>query len=129
MKRISLPVFLFLLSFSSFAQPNYNITDPEKEFKEAKEFFVKEEFSLAYPLLKALRDKYPENTQSSHAYLNQDLEYYYIVCGLKLNYSVAEDAAHRFIDAANNEPRQQLMSYHLAKYYFGKGDFARAVVF
>src|ERR1019366_6200681 len=35
----------------------------------------------------------------------------------------------RFIDAANNEPRQQMMSYHLAKYYFTKNDFARAVVF
>ncbi|MGH2564035.1 MAG: tetratricopeptide repeat protein, partial [Ginsengibacter sp.] len=107
----------------------YNITDPEKNFKEAKDFFIKDEYSLAYPLLKGLRDKYPENTESNHAYLNQDLEYYYIVCGLKLNQEVAEDEAHRFIDAANNEPRQQMMSYHLAKYYFTKNDFAKAAIF
>ena len=129
MNRLLLPVAFLLLTLSCFSQANYNITDPEKNFKEAKEFFIKDEYSLAYPLLKTLRDKYPENTQSSHAYLNQDLEYYYIVCGLKLNQEVAENEAHRFIDAANNEPRQQMMSYHLAKYYFTKNDFARAVVF
>src|SRR5664279_1064477 len=129
MTRLIFPVAFLLLSVSCFSQPNFNNTDPEKDYKEAKEFFIKDQYSLAYPILKALKDKYPENTQSSHAYLNQDLEYYYIVCGLKLNQPVAEDAAHRFIDAANNEPRQQIMSFHLAKYYFTKNDFARAVVF
>ena len=129
MNRLLFPIALLLLSLSCFSQANYNVTDPEKEYKEAKEFFIKDEYSLAYPLLKSLRDQYPENTQSSHAYINQDIEYYYIVCGLKLNQAVAEDEAHRFVDAANNEPRQQMMSYHLAKYYFTRNDFARAVVY
>src|SRR5665647_2191614 len=117
MNRLFFPIALLLLSVSCFSQTNYNITDPEKDYKEAKEFFIKDEFSLAYPLFKALQDKYPENTQSSHSYINQDVEYYYIVCGLKLNQSVAEDEAKRFINAADNEPRQQIMSYYLAKYY------------
>ncbi|MEO8765214.1 MAG: tetratricopeptide repeat protein [Ginsengibacter sp.] len=129
MNRIFFPAVLICFCLPCFSQPNFNVTDPEKDFKEAKEYFIKDEFSLAYPLLRSLKDKYPENTQSSHAYLNQDVEYYYIVCGLKLNQPVAEDAAHRFIDAANNEPRQQIMSFHLAKYYFTRNDFARAVVF
>ncbi len=129
MIRLFLPLAFFVLSLSCFSQPNYNVTDPEKNFKEAKDYFIKGEYSLAYPLLKPLKDKYPDNTQSSHAYLNQDIDYYYIVCGLKLNQSVAEDAAQRFIDAANNEARQQIMSYNLAKYYFIKNDFARAVVY
>ena len=129
MNRILFPLAFLLLSLTCFSQANYSVTDPEKDYKEAKDFFIKDEYSLAYPLLKSLKDKYPENTQSSHAYLNQDIEYYYIVCGLKLNQEVAEDDAKRFVDAANNEPRQQMMSFHLAKYYFTKNDFARAVVF
>src|SRR5664279_5384983 len=129
MNRLFLPFAFLLFSLSGYCQANYNVTDPEKDFKEAKEFFIKDEYSLAYPLLKTLRDKYPENTQSSHAYLNQDVEYYYIVCGLKLAQPVAEDAAHRFVADADNEPRQQMMSFHLARYYFIKNDFARAVVF
>jgi tetratricopeptide (TPR) repeat protein len=129
MSRFFLPIAFTLLSASCFAQANYNVTDPEKNFKDAREYFMKGEYTLAYPLLKPLLDKYPENTKSSHAYLNSDIEYYYIVCELKMNHEVAEDAAKRFINSANNEPRQQLMSFHLAQYYFTRNDFARAVVY
>ena len=62
MTRFFLPIAFMLLSVSCFSQANYNVTDPEKNFKEAKEFFIKGEYSLAYPLLKPLLDKYPENT-------------------------------------------------------------------
>ena len=57
------------------------------------------------------------------------MEYYYIVCGLKLNQEIAEDAAKRFIDATDNEPRQQLMSFYLAQYYFTKNDYASAITY
>ena len=129
MTRLFLPLVFMILSAPCFSQANYFVTNPQKKFKEAEDLFIKGEYSLAYPLLKPLLDKYPENTKSSHAYLNQDVEYYYIVCELKLNQQVAEDAAKSFVDAANNEPRQQLMSFHLAQYYFTRNDFARAVVY
>ncbi len=96
MTRFFLPLVFTILSAPCFSQANYFITDPQKKFKEAEDLFIKGEYSLAYPLLKPLLDKYPENTKSSHAYLNQDVEYYYIVCELKLNQSVAEDAAKTF---------------------------------
>jgi TolA-binding protein len=118
-----------LLSATCFSQANYSVVDPQKNFKEAEYYFIKGEYSLAYPLLKPLLDQYPENTKSKHAYLNQDVEYYFVVCELKLNQSIAEEAAIRFIDAANNEPRQQLMSFHLAQYYFTREDYARAVMY
>lgn len=129
MNRFLFCLFCLTISATCFSQSNYRITDPEKDYKEAKEYFIKGEYSIAYPLLKPLLDKYPENTQSSHAYLNQDIQYYYLVCGLKLNQQTAEAAAKQFIEAANNEPRQQMMSFHLARYYFTKSDFARAVVY
>ena len=129
MSRFFLPFLLSLLSFSGFSQANYNVTDPEKDFKEAKYYFIKGDYSIAYPLLKPLMGKYPENTKSSHAYLNQDIEYYYIVCELKLNQEIAEDAAKRFIDASDNEPRQQLMSFNLAQYYFTKNDYAHSIIY
>jgi len=129
MSRLVLIAVLIVFSVSCFSQPNYNVTDPEKSFKDAREFFIKGEYSLAYPLLKPLLDKYPENTKSSHAYLNQDIAYYYIVCELKLNQEIAEEDAKRFIDASNNEPRQQLMSFHLAQYFFIKNDYARAIIY
>ncbi|HEY5392930.1 MAG TPA: tetratricopeptide repeat protein [Hanamia sp.] len=129
MTRLFLPIVFSLLSVSCFSQANYFVTDPQKDFKEAKDFFMKGEYSLAYPLLKPLIDKYPENTKSNHSYLNQDVEYFFIVCQLKMNQEVAVDAATRFISAANNEPRQQLMSFHLAQYFFTREDYAHAVVY
>ena len=125
-------LFLFILQFFSItasAQANYNVTDPERDFKEAKNFFIQQQYALAYPLLKDLKRKYPENTASSHTYLNQGIEYYYIVCGLALDHQVAEVQAKSFIAVANNEPRQQIMSYHLARFYFIRNDFENAVTY
>ncbi len=127
-RHFLLPVLL-IISFTGFSQANHNVTDPERSYKEAKDFFIKEQYALAYPLLKELKQTYPENTASSHTYLNQDIEYYFIVCGLALDQPVAEEQAKGFIAVANNEPRQQIMSYHLAKFYFIRNDFANAVTY
>ena len=127
MNRLFSLLVLLITSFTGFSQANYNVTDPERSFKEAKDFFIQEQYALAYPLLKELKQKYPENTASSHTYLNQDIEYYFIVCGLVLDQEVAEEQAKSFIADANNEPRQQIMSYHLAKFYFIRNDFENAV--
>ena len=129
MMRIFSLGFFLTLSVTSFCQANFNLTDPERSFKEAKDFFVQEQYSLAYPLLQELKQQYPENTASSHTYLNEDIEYYYTVCGLKMVQPVAEVAAKKFIQVANDEPRQQIMSYHLAKYYFMKSDFSNAITY
>ena len=129
MIRIFTLCFFLTFSLASFAQANFNITDPERSFKEAEDFFLQEQYSLAYPLLQELKQQYPENTASSHTYLNEDIEYYYTVCGLKLVQSVAEVAAKKFIQVANDEPRQQIMSYHLAKYYFTKSNYNDAIIY
>ncbi|HEV8079784.1 MAG TPA: tetratricopeptide repeat protein, partial [Chitinophagaceae bacterium] len=127
MNRLFFVVTLLITSIPVFSQANYNVTDPERSFKEAKDFFMQEQYALAYPLLKELKQKHPENTASSHTYLNQDIEYYFIVCGLALDHQVAEEDAAKFIKVSNNEPRQQIMSYRLAKYYFIKKDFEHAI--
>ena len=129
MNRLFSVFTLLLISFTAVSQANYNVTDPERSFKEAKDFFIQEQYALAYPLLKDLKQKYPENTSSSHTYLNQDIEYYFIVCGLVLDHQVAEEQAKSFIAVANNEPRQQIMSYHLARFYFIRNDFDNAVTY
>jgi tetratricopeptide (TPR) repeat protein len=114
-------------SFSAIAQPTHSITDPERKYKDAKEFFVKEQYALAYPLMKELKELYPPNTISDHTYINDDVTYYSIACQLKLMQPVAEDEATTYINSITNEPRRQLLSFHLAHYYFLKDDFSNAV--
>jgi len=117
------------LYVAAAAQPTHAVTDPEKKYKDAKELFVKEQFALAYPLLRELKEQTPDNSISNHTYLNDDISYFYTVCELKLQLPVAEDEAKRYIDVVSNEPRRQLMSYHLAKFYFTKEDFSNAVTY
>jgi len=125
--KLTLLFFAAAFSFAAFAQPTNAITDPEKKFKDAKELFVKEQFALAYPLFAELKAENPDNTISNHTYINDDVNYYYIVCELKLQQPVAEQEARHYISVVPNEPRRQLLSYHLAKYYFVKEDFNNAI--
>ncbi len=129
MNRVVLFLCLVLASKCLVAQGNLNITDPEKNYKKAKDYFIQGDYALAYSLLKPLKDQYPDNTSSDHAYLNQDINYFYIASGLKLGQSLAEQEAQAFIESATDEPRQQLMSYNLAQYYFRKENFGKAVVY
>jgi TolA-binding protein len=129
MIKLKYPLLLIavLFSFSIFAQPTYVVTDPEKSFKEAKELFIKQQYALAYPILQEVKEQFPEKQKSANVYLHDDVNYYYIVCRLKLKLAVAEEEAKHYIDWVNNQPRLELMSYHLGKFYFSKDDFTNAI--
>ena len=126
-QKIILLLFATAICLTSFSQPTHVIIDSEKKFKDAKDLFVKEQFSLAYPLFAELKAKCLDNTISDHTYLNDDISYYYIVCELKLQLPIAEQEALHYINLVNNEPRKQLLSYHLAKYYFINENFNSAI--
>ena len=126
-QKIFLTLFLASLSFISFAQPTYTVIDPEKEYKDVKEYFAKEQYALAYPLLKDLRANYAANTASDHSYLNDDINFFYIVCELRLMQEVGKEDAVLYIQSVSNQPRKEIMSFHLAHYYFLKDDFSNAI--
>lgn len=128
-QKITLLLFAAVVSFSAFAQPTNAITDTEKKYKEAKELFVREQFALAYPLFAELKAANPDNTVSDHTYINDDVNYYYIACQLKLQQPIAEQEARHYINVVSNEPRRQMLSFHLAKYYFLKEDFSNAITY
>jgi TolA-binding protein len=127
--KLLLLFFTTVFAAATLAQPTNAVTDPERKYKDAKELFVKEQYALAYPLLKELKQQYPDNTISNHAYINDDITYYLIACELKLQQPAAEAAAKRYAEVTANEPRRQLMSYHLAKYYFSKDAFSDALTY
>src|SRR5678810_213178 len=124
------PVLILLMigicHFATAQQTRF-ISDPQVSFNQAKEFFLKEQYSLAYPILKDLEQKRRETDRSNDALNYQDLRYYATVCALKQNEERAIFNAQEFIDLEDNAARVQMMSFHLAEYYFRKQDYGKAI--
>jgi len=126
MKNLS---FLFLAITSSLflsAQQTSYYTDPHEKFREAKEYFQKEQYSLAYPLLKELQQSLKETDKVNNVLMVQEINYYTIACALKQNEGRAEDLAREYIDLEKNSTRVQQMNFHLGEYYYRQQRFAEA---
>jgi TolA-binding protein len=107
------------------AQFSENHLDPDAEFKNAKDLYQKEQFSLAYPVFKKL---YSNGIEQSNipAITRLESKYYYIICGLQLNDATTVPMAVAFIELENDPARIQMMNFHLGEYYFRKQDFGDA---
>lgn len=127
MKNFSLLGIATLISFCSLAQQTRFYSDPEEKFKEAKEYFQKEQYSLAYPLFKELKQSVRETDKANLPVTVQEINYYTTVCALKQNEGRAEEQARQYIDIEKNNARVQMMNFHLAEYYFRNEKFADAV--
>ncbi|MBS1577260.1 MAG: tetratricopeptide repeat protein, partial [Bacteroidetes bacterium] len=126
MKNRSLVFPAMLIGLFSFAQETSFYNDPDAKFKEAKEYFQKEQYSLAYPILKELNQSLRETDKANNPVISQEINYYTIACALKQNEGRAEDLAKTFIDVEKNNARVQQMSFHLGEFYYRKQDFGRA---
>jgi len=126
-KQYFISLLAVMFTCTVFAQPTHVFTDDEKDYKTAKEFIAKEQYAFAYPLVKELKLKYQPNKKTDHAYLNDDIDYYNALCELKLLQDIGKEDAILFLSSVNNEPRRQIMNFHLAHYYFLINDFQNAI--
>jgi TolA-binding protein len=126
MKNQLVLAIVTISSVTAFSQSTRFYSDPQATFKEAKEYFQKEQYSLAYPLFKELQQSVRETDKANTAVTVQEIGYYSTVCALKQNEGRAEEEAQAYIDYEKNNPRVQMMSYHLGEYYFRKQQFAEA---
>jgi len=127
MKYQSLAILAIIFSISLSAQQTSYYSDPQAKFKEAKEYYQKEQYSLAYPLFKELQQSVKETDKINNAIMVQEIDYYTIVCALKQNEGRAVDMARSYIDFEKNNTRVQQMNFHLAEYYYRQQKFADAV--
>src|SRR5687767_10522027 len=126
MKNQLVLTFAILTGMVASSQSTRFYTDPQASFKEAKEYFQKEQYSLAYPIFKELQQSVRETDKANTAITVQEIGYYNTVCALKQNEGRAEEQALAYIDLEKNNPRVQMMSFHLAEFYFRKQDFTAA---
>lgn len=126
MKKAAALLFLAVIFHVSFAQQTRTFSDPQLAFNEAREYFQREQYSLAYPILKDLQLRQREADRSDKAINYQDVKYYTTVCALKQNEQGAVGKAKEYIDIEDNAPRVQMMSFHLAEYYFRQQNYPEA---
>src|SRR5437868_138898 len=98
MKNYSSLVIAIFFSIPLFAQQTRFYTDPEEKFKEAREYFQKEQYSLAYPLFKELKQDVRETDKANLTVTVQEINYYATVCALKQDEGRAEEDAKEYID-------------------------------
>ena len=126
MKTQCIVILACLFSISATAQQTRFYSDPEEKFKEAKEYFQKEEYSLAYPLLKELQQSVRETDKINNVTTVQEIDYYTTACALKQNEGRAEEMAKNYIDLEKNNARVQQMNFHLGEYYYRQEKFPEA---
>ena len=126
MKNFTVFFIATLTGMYCFGQQTRFYSDPQEKFKEAKEYFQKEQYSLAYPLFKELKLATRETQKLNNTITAQEISYYTTVCALKQNEGRAEEEANEFIDLEKNTARVQMMSFHLGEYYFRNQQFSEA---
>lgn len=130
MRRITILITFLLgtLLFSAQAQYTMVNNDVDANFKLAKAYYLKEQYSLAFPIFKNLYSNGIAKSNYSTT-LNLETKYYYIVCGLRLNDATALPKATEFIALEHNEPRIQMMSFELGEYLYRQGNYTDALTY
>ena len=102
-------------------------TDPDAEFKQAKDLYFRGQYSLAYPIFKTLTYSAPYQQSNIPETRAVEARFYTLSCSLMLNQASAEDPAKEFIHFEHSTPLVQMLSFQLAEYYFRKENFQEAL--
>lgn len=125
---VSLLVLSAFMPAFSHAQATRITTDPDEQYKLAKEYYAKEEYSLAYPIFKTI---YSNNDVKGNYPTTVALEskYYYLTCGLKLNDASMPSKAIEFLELEHNAPLKHMLAFQLAEYFFRSKNYVDAITY
>ena len=108
------------------AQSTVIYNDADSKFKTAKEYFQNEQYDLAYPLLKEIK-----NNSNYYSLLPitiaDETSYYTVICGLLLNDENVVRDATAFTSTSVNTYRVQMMDFFLGEYYFRQKKYNNAI--
>lgn len=124
------PVLLGLLAVMQVsAQPGFSVTDPDKHLKEIASWLSAGQYALAYPAARDLKSYYQKQRISASAYVREDLDFYEMVCRLRLNMESASEEARAFINHCRQPARKQQLAFHAGHYHFGRDEYEEAADF
>ncbi len=124
-KKILFVAFAFgFLNAKAQSTKIYN--DPDAAFKQAKEFYIKGLYSLAYNTFKELNAAAQTETNFPK-HLSNEVAYYCIATALILDDETAEAKAKKFLATEVNESRNQMLYYQLGEFYFRQKKYQQAI--
>jgi TolA-binding protein len=126
MKRSILPFFL-LFCFFAKAQQTFWLTDPQATYKQAQEYYQKQNYSLAYPIFRELEQDQASRPQVNQTFGYENVHYYTLVCSLNQDDSTAVSPAKVYIERDNNAARTEMLAYHLAEFEFRHRNYDAAL--
>lgn len=119
-------VSFFVLCNLVNAQTNKAWQDADEQFKQAKEHYQKNEFSLAFASFKNLQANqqqislFPKHKQT-------EVAYYTNLCGLIIDDKTILQPALDFVDNETFEPYVQKLNFYIAEFYFRDQKFGEAI--
>lgn len=122
---------LLLLLLPNLLQAQFNNwqTQQDDKFTQAKAYYKADRISLALPIFYTLQQGLMASNRTSEAIKTQEINYYTLACRLMLNDKTSERQAADFILTEQNNARTQMLSYHLAEFYFRNSDFDNALAY
>ena len=127
--KILLSILVFSsIGSASFGQNTKITNDADADYKLAKEYYSKEEYSLAYPIFNSI---YSNGGSKGNYPVSVSLEckYYYISCGLKLNDASIKGKAIEFLELEQAAPLKHKLAFQLAEYYFRNKNYTDAITY
>jgi TolA-binding protein len=122
-------ILLLILPNFLFAQFNNWQQEQEIKFTQAKTYYQAKRVSLAFPLFYELQQRLTTTDLTSQAIKTQEINFYTLACRLMLNDKTVEKQAIDFIENEQNNARTQMLSYHLAEFYFRNSDLENALAY
>lgn len=117
----------FIFHSPLFAQETAIRTDPDLQFKQARELFQQGLYADAQPLFRKTINEITYFKETNRQLVLQDAKYYYNICALRLDQPDAVDLAKKYLLLVANNPRRQLTAFQLARYYFRQNQLGEAI--
>ncbi|MGN6439641.1 MAG: tetratricopeptide repeat protein [Agriterribacter sp.] len=128
-RRSVLIIGLACIASGAFSQQTRVFTDPQASYKQAKEFFQNDQFSLAYPVFKELERSVRSTDKTNNALVHDDVHFYTIACGLQQNETFAAQEAAKFVETNSNPSLRERLSFYLAEYHFRQNNMKEALTY
>jgi tetratricopeptide (TPR) repeat protein len=125
--RLLLPIFALFVFISSYSQQTFMVTDVYQHYQQAKQWFEREDYSLAYPAFREVQQKITAGETINGQLKAEEVEFYTIACELMQQNAGAELHAKSFLSAHTSESLKGQLGYYLGMYYFGKQSYTDAI--